>query len=75
MLGLFSYLLPAHTSLFLRLVDPSCHVLDPDFVASLHQRQRYLQNLRLAGGRVQTIVRMQSSRYLLKDNYLYHLVA
>ncbi|TKA29906.1 hypothetical protein B0A54_15032 [Friedmanniomyces endolithicus] len=32
----------------------SCHVLDPEFVAVLHQRQRYLQSLRLDGCRTGT---------------------
>ncbi|KAK0939717.1 hypothetical protein LTR29_008711 [Friedmanniomyces endolithicus] len=50
--GLFSYLLPAHTLLSLSI--DSCHVLDPDFVAVLHQRQRYLQSLRLDGCRSRT---------------------
>ncbi|TKA60910.1 hypothetical protein B0A55_12581 [Friedmanniomyces simplex] len=64
-LGLFSYLLPAHTFVVSKvsmmnmsltsvtakqLVD-SCHVLDPDLVTVLHRRQRYLQSLRLDGWR------------------------
>ncbi|KAK0781283.1 hypothetical protein LTR91_018213 [Friedmanniomyces endolithicus] len=67
--GLFSYLLPAHTLLSLSI--DSCHVLDPDFVAVLHQRQRCLQSLRLDGCRSRTdncaykIVRTSAPRHPL----------
>lgn len=51
-LGLFAHLLPRDQLHTFSL--ESFHVLEPDLLTTLHQRQRYLQSLRLDGWRTDT---------------------